>query len=102
MAKKSSASELKAQAGQVMSSEMGRSFMWRILSEGGIFRGSFTGNSTTFFREGQRDLALKIFNALQLQPEQFLMMWKENAPDAEPFKVLGLDDGAPTEESQND
>lgn len=33
----------------------------KILEDGKVFSSSFTGNSTTFFNEGMRNLALKIF-----------------------------------------
>lgn len=32
--------------------------MWRFLSKAGLFSTSFTGNSTTFFNEGQRSFGL--------------------------------------------
>ena len=33
----------------------------KIIEDGKVFSSSFTGNSTTFFNEGMRNLALKIF-----------------------------------------
>lgn len=43
----------------LMSQPRGRRLMWRLLEETGLFRSSFTGNSETFFREGERNVGLK-------------------------------------------
>ena len=43
---------------QIMSTEAGREFMWTLLDRCGIYRSSFTGNSETFFREGERNIGL--------------------------------------------
>ena len=61
-----------------MSTPAGRRFMWRLLEKTGMYRTSFTGNSTTFFNEGQRNIGL-MMNALILQacPEQYLAMLNE-------------------------
>ena len=37
----------------LLSDRRGRRFMWRVFSNAGIFRTSFTGNSETFFNEGK-------------------------------------------------
>ena len=42
----------------------GRRFYWRVLSDAGIFRNSFTGNSTTFYNEGQRSIGLGLLEDL--------------------------------------
>ena len=42
----------------LMSTKQGRRVVWRLLSEAGIYRTSFTGNSETFFREGKRQMGL--------------------------------------------
>lgn len=44
----------------LMSSPRGRRVLWRILEGAGLNRSSFTGNSETFFREGERNVALKL------------------------------------------
>lgn len=36
----------------------GRRFLWRLLDRTGVFRTSMTGNSMTFFNEGQRNVGL--------------------------------------------
>lgn len=55
----------------IMSNKRGRRFVWRLLDKAGVFRSSFTGNSETFFREGQRNLGLQV-----------LAMIHEHTPDA--------------------
>lgn len=44
----------------LMSMPRGRRFMWRLLERTGIHRSSFTGNSTTFFNEGARNVGLQL------------------------------------------
>jgi hypothetical protein len=44
----------------LMSQPRGRRLVWRLLEETGQHRSSFTGNSETFFREGERNVGLKI------------------------------------------
>jgi len=56
----------------------GRRNMWRLLGQAGVFRSSFTGNSTTFFNEGQRNIGLYYLNEIMLHcPETYLMMINE-------------------------
>lgn len=55
----------------VMSNPRGRRFVWRLLTQAGVFRSSFTGSSETFFREGERNIGLKV-----------LAMVHEHAPGA--------------------
>lgn len=45
---------------KLLSIPEGRRVIWRILEESGIFKSSFTGNSTTFFNEGKRDIGLLV------------------------------------------
>lgn len=45
----------------LMATPFGVRFVRRILAEGKVFSTTFTGNSQTFFLEGQRNLALKFF-----------------------------------------
>jgi len=42
----------------VLSTVEGRRFYWRMLVTCGIFKSSFTGNNTTFFNEGERNIGL--------------------------------------------
>lgn len=62
----------------VMSTEKGRRFIWQQLSKAGLFRTSFTGNSTTFFNEGKRAHGLELLADLQEHtPKYYLMMHSE-------------------------
>ena len=63
----------------VMSNKRGRRFVWRLLDRAGIYRSSFTGNSTTFFNEGQRNIGLMLVAEIHdACPEQYTLMVKEN------------------------
>jgi len=67
---------------KVLSSANGRRFVWRVISEAGIFKGSFTGNSGTFFNEGKRDMGLFILNdILKSHPDAFAQMQREASTD---------------------
>lgn len=62
----------------VMNTESGRRFVWRLLDKAGVFRSSFTGNSETFFREGMRNLGLMVIGDLhEVCPELYLLMTQE-------------------------
>ena len=66
----------------VVSTEQGRRFLWDLLAFTGVYRSSFTGNSTTFFNEGRRDVGLKLIGQLnEYAPEVYVTMLKENAND---------------------
>lgn len=63
----------------LMSTAQGRRIVWTELGEAGVFRTSFTGNSETFFKEGQRNIGLLKLNRVMLHaPNQFLTMMAEN------------------------
>lgn len=56
----------------------GRRFMWRLLNTCGIFTTSFTGNSTTFFNEGARNVGLRqLANINEHCAERYLEMIQE-------------------------
>lgn len=62
----------------IMSSREGRRFMWRMLEMCGVYRSSFTGNSETFFREGQRNIGLMLLADIHEHcPDGFTTMLKE-------------------------
>lgn len=62
----------------LLSTIQGRRFVWRQLSECGVFKSSFTGNSTTFFNEGRRDVGLKLMaDVMESKPEAYLQMAQE-------------------------
>ena len=63
---------------KVLSIPEGRRFIWKLMSESGVFRTSFTGNSSTFFNEGRRDIGLLILNEVMAsKPEAFTQMQRE-------------------------
>jgi hypothetical protein len=60
----------------------GRRVIWRLLSEAGVFRSSFTGDSQTFFNEGKRSLGLLIVSeVLAAHPDSYSVMQREAAND---------------------
>ena len=64
----------------IMSNKRGRRFVWRLLDKAGVYRSSFTGNSETFFREGQRNLGLQILGLIHAHtPELYHVMLKEQS-----------------------
>lgn len=59
----------------VLSTAEGRRFVWGLLTFTGVFKTSFTGNSETFYREGQRNVGLKIIADLRAAcPERLVEM----------------------------
>jgi len=61
-----------------MSTEVGRRFVARLMDIAGIHRCSFTGNSTTFFNEGKREVGIRVFADIQIAcPEQYTKMLDE-------------------------
>ena len=62
----------------VMNAPQGRRFMNRLIEFCGVNRSSFTGNSTTFFNEGQRNVGLMLFADVEEScPELYLLMRQE-------------------------
>lgn len=53
--------ELLAAMRKVMSGAAGQRFLWWLLEQTHVFQTSFTGNSATFFMEGERNVGLKLF-----------------------------------------
>ncbi len=67
----------------VMATNQGRRYVWWLLDQCGVFRTSFTGNSTTFFNEGQRNVGLILMGDINAAcPEQYLVMINEAKEDA--------------------
>lgn len=64
----------------LMGDQRGRRFIWRLLEKAGVYRSSFTGNSSTFFNEGQRNMGLMVIGELHaICPELYVTMIKENS-----------------------
>jgi hypothetical protein len=67
----------------LMGDPRGRRIVWRMLEMTGVFRTSFTGNSETFFREGQRNVGLMLMAQIHdATPGQYVLMLKEQKDDA--------------------
>lgn len=63
----------------VMGSVNGRRFMWRLLEKAGIFKSSMTGNSQTFFLEGQRNIGLFLLAQINEHClDQYVVMLNES------------------------
>ena len=68
----------KADFAWLMSDKRGRRFIWRMLETTGVYRSSFTGNSETFFREGARNVGLKLIADIhEFAPDAYPMMLEE-------------------------
>lgn len=48
----------------LMSQKRGRRFIWRLLEKTHVFKSSMTGNSQTFFLEGERNIGLQYMSML--------------------------------------
>lgn len=65
----------------LLKSPNGRRFLSRLIHEVcGFNRSSFTGNSRTFFMEGQRNVALTIFaDIVEINPEYYSQLLTESS-----------------------
>lgn len=62
----------------VLSTEAGRRFYWDVMAFAGIFEDGMTGNSTTFFNCGKRNVGLRMFHGMvDAAPEVFVVMQQE-------------------------
>lgn len=63
----------------VLKSPEGRRFIWKLLSDAGIFRSSFSQNAMqTSFMEGQRDNGLRLLHDVnEAEPNAFARMQAE-------------------------
>jgi|TARA_R110000824_G_scaffold69297_4_gene178639 hypothetical protein len=69
---------------QILSGREGRGFVWRTLEKCGVYKTSFTGNSTTFFNEGRRSVGLEILEEiLSADAGAYATMRQEAAQDKE-------------------
>lgn len=67
---------------QIMQSREGRAWMYEHLATCGAFRSSFTGNSETFFREGERNVSLRVTADLMAHHEETYMLMLQEAKAA--------------------
>lgn len=75
----------------ILATAPGRRWYWRILTQAGIFTTSFTGNSSTFFKEGMRNMGLQMLGDLnEACPDRYEQMVRE---DREAQAREGLTDG---------
>jgi hypothetical protein len=66
----------------LMSDKRGRRIVHSWLTKAGVWRSSFTGNSETFFREGQRNVGLMLLDQINSYcPERYATMLKEHKDD---------------------
>lgn len=64
---------------KLLSMPEGRRYIWRLMSNAGVFRTSFTGNSTTFFNEGKREIGLMVISeVMNASPSSFTQMQNES------------------------
>lgn len=68
----------------LMSQPQGRRWIWALLERCHVFETSFTGNSHTFFREGERNVGLSILSDIDRHcpnrlPEMMIERNKANA-----------------------
>jgi hypothetical protein len=67
---------------QILSTKPGRDFVWRVLEWCGVYKTSFTGNSTTFFNEGKRQIGLMLLEEVfTADPQAFTRMQLDAAAD---------------------
>lgn len=63
----------------VMNDPRGRRFIKRLLESSGIYRSSYSSDSGIYFREGERNVGLRILSELErLTPENYIVMLQEN------------------------
>lgn len=72
--------DIGAGLGETLGTKQGRAFVHWLLAECGIYSTSFTGNSTTFFNEGKRQIGLQVLaRVTKDHPDAYLTMLKEGA-----------------------
>lgn len=63
---------------EVLALPAGRRILWWVLEEAGIYRSSFTGNNTTFYNEGMRQVGLLLLGKIvEAKPEAMIQMMTE-------------------------
>lgn len=68
----------------LMGHSQGRRFMYGLLAAAGVYQGSFTGNSETFYKEGKRAIGLQYLAIINEHcAEQFVLMLKEHKEEVD-------------------
>lgn len=63
----------------LMSTEQGRRIVSKLFELSGVFRPSYTGNSKTFYNEGQRSIGLPYYEQVTTHcPDEFILLLKEH------------------------
>ncbi len=63
----------------IMSTKEGRRFIRRMIERCHLYKTSFTGNNTTFYLEGERNIGILLLAELNSScPEQYGVMMKEH------------------------
>lgn len=72
----------------VLSTERGRAFLWKELSDCGVFALSFSQhNGAMSFNEGQRNVGLRLYsNICRVDVEAYFLMQRENQKKVEEEK----------------
>ena len=66
----------------LLSDARGRRFIWRYLNKGKVFEHCMTGNNTTFYNLGMRNIGLMILaDVNEAHPEMYLKMMSEAKGD---------------------
>lgn len=59
----------------LMQHPQGRRFVWRLMERAGLYRTTFTGDSTTFYREGIRSFGILLMQLINDHcPDQYMPM----------------------------
>jgi hypothetical protein len=66
----------------ILETEGGQEFFWRLLSRCRLYETSFTGNSQTFFNEGKREVGLWILSEIvAADPAAYSKMMTKNTEE---------------------
>lgn len=85
---------LRAGLRHILTNEAGRAYIHHILEQCGVFQSSFTGNSETFMREGQRNIGLILMADIHRDHEElYITMCREaRARGSRGFRPKALKD----------
>ncbi len=74
----------KEDIGAMLNSPQGRRVLWRIMEQSKLLAPDmFTGNSTTFYNLGKRDLGLWLYNEIMgSEPKAFLTMMNDQLQES--------------------